>query len=869
MQNTENMRPSLALRKRRQENKSEIFCRFDNFDISLHKRTTMDNQETTHTFIDLFSGCGGLSLGFEMAGYKCLLAIDNWKDALTTYTFNNPEVNTLCADLSSISPKEISKRYGLSRVDVIVGGPPCQGFSVAGKRDVNDKRNELYKSFVEFVKTLSPKAFVMENVPNILSMGNGTIKDSIVKDFENLGYNVVYKVLTASNYGVPQKRRRAVFVGMKDGRQFQFPDILTNTPITSKDAISDLPEHSLPEGTAYTSSPSSDYQRLMRDGSSGIYNHDATEHEQKTKEIIALVPDGGNYKDLPEELQQTRKVHIAWTRMNSNKPSMTIDTGHRHHFHYQYNRIPTVRESARIQSFPDKYVFKCSKTSQYKQVGNAVPPLLAKTIAVKLKESLDGNNNALMNGTGRQPNIYNVPEEFYFRLHHVRPRFKNDVENVLLYIANVCSNLDEAPIKTYNANISDAIRMYPGNESVANKTIQNWRTEIAALFGFYIEDKRKGTTKTGNIAKFLSSSGDLIQFFKFFLLKFQYPGGHIKAKYAKEIIDARIKFKPAQYILKVLHEADAYTGKPLGISKAEATHCIFNDLRVIRDNRDVEEVIDLIITNRKKRLKYNSSGDVIRYAGDILDYMVLANLLKESHNYYYINRAENESIQAIISDTDSFHGYDRAYQKNLSIQELSAIETTWFEYVNTGLDVNLFKTDIGNYIHENDDETDYLHLIREKIEEVINTSSTKEIGDLGEAIVIGHEKVRVKEGGREDLIHLIKKIPTSFAVGYDIQSVELDQRKRFIEVKTTISNKPINFYSFHMTPNEWDTASSTNDRYFVYRLMISRKEMTIYILQDPVGLYKKDKINMTPRNGAEISFNVSVCEKTKLLIWQE
>ena len=360
-----------------------------------------------------------------------------------------------------------------------------------------------------------------------------------------------------------------------------------------------------------------------------------------------------------------------------------------------------------------------------------------------------------------------------------------------------------------------------------------------------------------------------MQFFKFFLQKFQYPGGHTKARYVKEIIDAGIRFKPAKYILKVLHEADSYTGKPLGISKAEATHCIFNDLRATRDNRDVKEVIDLITGNREKKLQYESAGDVIRYAGDILDYMVLANLLKESHNYYYLNRAENESILALINDPETFHGYDFAYGKDISLQNISTIETEWFEYVNTGLDANLFKTDISNYIHDDENDTDYLHLIKEKIEEVLRSSSTKEIGDLGETLIIGHEKVRVKEGGREDLLHLIKKIPTSFAVGYDIQSVELDQGKRLIEVKTTVSNKPINFYSFHMTPNEWDTASSMHDRYFVYRLMISRKGMALYILQDPVGLYKKDKIKMTPRNGAEIVFNVSVCEKTKLLIWQE
>lgn len=829
----------------------------------------MDGKDTRHTFIDLFSGCGGLSLGFEMAGYRCLLAIDNWQDALTTYTFNNPGVDTLCADLSATSPEEIRERYGLHDVDVIIGGPPCQGFSVAGKRDVNDKRNKLYKSFVDFVKALSPKAFVMENVPNILSMGNGTIRDSIVSDFECLGYNVVYKVLTSSDYGVPQKRRRAVFVGMKGDKAYKFPDILTQAPVTSKEALCDLPEQSLEDGASYPSPPTNEYQKLMRNGSDGIYNHDATEHEQKTKDIIALVPDGGNYKDLPECLQQTRKVHIAWTRMNSRKPSMTIDTGHRHHFHYQYNRIPTVRESARIQSFPDKFIFKCSKTSQYKQVGNAVPPLLAKAIAARLAEELDGKNAAEEAYTDSNQNTYSVPEQFYFRLHHVRPRFKNDVENVLLYMANICNSLEESPIKAYNTNISNAIRIYPGNESAADKTIQNWRTEIAALFGFYIEDKQKGTTKTGSIASFLAGSGDLVQFFKFFLQKFQYPGDHTKARYVKEIIDAGIRFKPAKYILKVLHEADSYTGKPLGISKAEATHCIFNDLRATRDNRDVKEVIDLITGNREKKLQYESAGDVIRYAGDILDYMVLANLLKESHNYYYLNRVESEAILALINDPETFHGYDFAYGKNVGLQEISMIEPQWFEFVNAGLDADLFKTDISNYIHDDENDTDYLHLIKEKIEEVLRSSSTKEIGDLGETLIIGHEKVRVKEGGREDLLHLIKKIPTSFAVGYDIQSVELDQGKRLIEVKTTVSNKPINFYSFHMTPNEWDTASSMHDRYFVYRLMISRKGMALYILQDPVGLYKKDKIKMTPRNGAEIVFNVSVCEKTKLLIWQE
>ena len=228
----------------------------------------------------------------------------------------------------------------------------------------------------------------MENVPNIVSMGEGVVKDAIINDFEKLGYNVVYKVLMASDFGVPQNRKRAFFIGTKGKKEFVFPEPINKEHITAKDAISDLPEKSIPDGTKYYINPKSEYQELMRKVSTKVFNHETTNHSEQTIEIISMVPDGGNYKNLPKELQQTRNVHIAWTRLNSNKPSFTIDTGHRHHFHYKYNRVPTVRESARIQSFPDNFIFLGSKTSQYKQVGNAVPPILAKALAVTLRNYL-------------------------------------------------------------------------------------------------------------------------------------------------------------------------------------------------------------------------------------------------------------------------------------------------------------------------------------------------------------------------------------------------------------------------------------------------------------------------------------------------
>lgn len=338
--------------------------------------------------IDLFCGCGGLSLGFEKAGFNILLGIDAWEDAIATFNYNHKNSKGLCADLSTLNPKDIVSQLDGKSVDVIIGGPPCQGFSVAGKRIVDDERNKLYKNFVRFVEFFKPKAFMMENVPNILSIGGGIVRDAIVKDFSDLGYKVVYKILTASDYGVPQNRRRTFFVGFMNGNEFTFPLPTVKQKVTSKEAISDLPVETVLDGEKYPIAPQSNYQKLMRKNANGLYNHRVTVHTEQTKRIIAMVPDGGNYKDLPVELQQTRKVHIAWTRLDSSKPSFTIDCGHNHHFHYKYNRVPTVRESARIQSFPDDFIFLGKLGSQLRQVGNAVPPLMAEEIAKEIKNEL-------------------------------------------------------------------------------------------------------------------------------------------------------------------------------------------------------------------------------------------------------------------------------------------------------------------------------------------------------------------------------------------------------------------------------------------------------------------------------------------------
>lgn len=470
--------------------------------------------------------------------------------------------------------------------------------------------------------------------------------------------------------------------------------------------------------------------------------------------------------------------------------------------------------------------------------------------------------------------MYKIPDEYYFRLHHVRPRFKGDVENVLLYVAHVCAELKELPIKDYAEQMNKAIYLFPGNSGSVEKTINNWRTEIAALFGFYIENKETGKTETGETAYFLDKEQDLVQFFKFYLFKFQYPGGHLKSNVIKEMIDAGIKFKPAQYILKMMQLYETKNEKPLSITKEEATHCIFNDLRVTRDKRDVLETADIIIENRRKKIEYKHGGDVNRYAGDILDYMVQANLLYENHGYYSINHTELEAIMVFINDEEYFKGYDNLYGKNFNASDVAELETEWFEYVNTGLRKEIFQTDLANYFTKEEKEatekSNFEISADSKINEILEgVGSTKDIGDLGESLIIGHEKMHLVNLGRKDLIHLVQKIPTQYAVGYDIQSVEEDNQKRYIEVKTTISYKPLKFFSFHMTKNEWDSATTLKDRYFVYRLMINKKDKIIYILQDPIKLYKTDKISMRISDGAEVSFQEDASEKTELLIWKD
>lgn len=469
--------------------------------------------------------------------------------------------------------------------------------------------------------------------------------------------------------------------------------------------------------------------------------------------------------------------------------------------------------------------------------------------------------------------MYKIPSKYFYRLHQVRPRFKNDIENVLLYIASEISKLGTQKLEDFNQNLFNAIRLYTGNVTKTDKTIDNWRTEISALFGFIQEDNINQTATTGLIAQKLAKEQDLVQFFKYFLFYFQYPGGHIKSHKLKNIIEEKIRFKPAQYFLRVLDAGEKITKKRFYINKAEATHFIYNDLRVTRDDCSPIDVVKRIIQSRDSHQELEWQGDIIRYAGDILDYMLIGDLLVQHANKYFINWADREAITAFLESKLLFSGYEHLYNTDFNVSVLKPIEDNWFDFVNNDLGKNLFKTDVLKYLGI--EEGSYTQLVKntiENLEETFdpdNVKNTKEIGDFGENLIVGHESMKIKVGGRGDLIHLIKKIPTSFAVGYDIQSVELDARKRYIEVKSTISNKSLSFNNFHLTPNEWATADTLRDTYFVYRLMISKYERKLFILKNPVEKHKNDQIKMSPRNGADIIFTEKSGEWSELLIWKQ
>lgn len=362
-------------------------------EIIFYNLDRFHRDENTLTMLDLFCGAGGFSVGCEWAGFQSIFGIDHFSPAMETWTLNHPYSIGCLADIKKIDAKnikELLKDHGVTKINLITGGVPCQGFSIANrKHNDNDERNFLFREYMRFVEVFNPDYIILENVSGMRSTAGGHFEKSIELSMNYLGYETSVALLNAADYGVPQIRQRLIFVGVKKGcglvSKYKFPNgEFVGHYRTVADAISDLPTlNNNEEKIEYGSAPQNEYQRLMRGYEaspkikqvSRLYNHVSPNHPQETIERIASTPQG---KPMYPRFKQR-------IRLSSNLPSPTqLAGGIRPQFQFGHptqNRGLTIRERARIQSFPDSYIFKGGIVQERVQTGNAVPPLMIYNIA--------------------------------------------------------------------------------------------------------------------------------------------------------------------------------------------------------------------------------------------------------------------------------------------------------------------------------------------------------------------------------------------------------------------------------------------------------------------------------------------------------
>lgn len=329
----------------------------------------------TLKYIDLFSGAGGFSLGFDNKGFQNVFSVDIEPSFCETYNHNFPSHNLIQKDICNVTDAELKYLKEYNEIDVVIGGPPCQGFSIAGnigRKFIEDPRNRLFKEFVRVVKVVEPTYFVMENVARLYNHNKGNTKNEIITDFENLGYKVECKILNSADYGVPQVRKRVIFIGTKNNQEILFPKKEVDKYVTVKEALSSYP-------------------KLESGQESKIPNHIAMSHSEQMLHKMSFVSDGGDRNEIPEQIRPKSGDVRKYIKYSSDKPSVTVTGDMRKIFHYDQNRALTVRELAKLQSFPDDFEFKGTKISQQQQVGNSVPPKMAEAIAsviIKMSENV-------------------------------------------------------------------------------------------------------------------------------------------------------------------------------------------------------------------------------------------------------------------------------------------------------------------------------------------------------------------------------------------------------------------------------------------------------------------------------------------------
>lgn len=321
--------------------------------------------KTKLKYIDLFSGAGGFSLGFDNKGFDNVFSVDIEPNFCKTYKHNFSNHKLIEKDICELSDSEIEYHKEFDEIDVVIGGPPCQGFSIAGnigRTFVDDPRNRLFKEFVRVVKVVKPKFFVMENVARLYNHKKGETRKEIIKDFEKLGYKVDCKILNSADYGVPQVRKRVIFIGTVNNVEIQFPPQEVEEYVSVKEALSSYP-------------------KLESGEESSIPNHIAMSHSDQMLTKMSYVTDGGDRNEIPVKIRPKSGDVRKYIKYASDKPSVCVTGDMRKIFHYEQNRALTVRELAKLQSFPDDFVFKGNRISQQQQVGNSVPPKMAEAIA--------------------------------------------------------------------------------------------------------------------------------------------------------------------------------------------------------------------------------------------------------------------------------------------------------------------------------------------------------------------------------------------------------------------------------------------------------------------------------------------------------
>ena len=356
--------------------------------------------------IDLFCGAGGFSLGLSRNNIEIVLANEIEKDFAKTFELNHPKTKMLNEDIHNIDFKKEIKKIGYKSIDILCGGPPCQGFSTVGSKNKKDKRNSLFWEFLRAVNETNPKAVIFENVAGFKSLYNGQAYETLIKELKILGYNVLSNVLNAADYGLPQHRKRTIVVGLSKGYSFQFPKIIKSQNknlfedkyLTIMSAISDLPKLNVgEERNQYLCKPKNDYQKKMRGSIKILTEHNCSKYGERMQKIISLVPPNGDISDLPSNLRPKKYFNNVYARIDPTKPSPTITRNFgtpssSRCIHPFQNRALSTREGARLQGFPDKFIFYGSKTSKNLQIGNAVPPLLGEIIGKQLVKSINSKN---------------------------------------------------------------------------------------------------------------------------------------------------------------------------------------------------------------------------------------------------------------------------------------------------------------------------------------------------------------------------------------------------------------------------------------------------------------------------------------------